>query len=99
MMTKKTARVKGDTFILCTFPFSYGGQALVLESGNSPGEIFANIGDHLDTERLSFCRVGYWVAPDSYDPSDVQPREVTTIFEIMPFETDALEDEDDDDVS
>ena len=89
-------KVEGDTFILCQF-IAFQGVPLVLESGNTVSEVLENIAEHLDEdgERLSFCRVGYWAAPDSDDPSDVVPCGVKTIFEIQPYCVDALEEDED----
>lgn len=90
-------RVDGDTFILCTFPLMWGGEPLVLDSNNSAEQVCAEIPRFLqeEDETISLCRVGFWV----YDEAEgmCRPQDVTTIFQIQPFDTDALDEELEDD--
>jgi hypothetical protein len=98
MAKTKAKRVPGDTFILCTFPLLGTVGPVVLESGDDLSRVCAEIPNHLecaeeDGERLSVCRVAYWIASPS-DPTDATPRGLKTIFECEPYDTDAIEDED-----
>ena len=88
--------VKGDTFILCTFPFMYGGRPLVLDSGNTLGQALENLADYADEdETLCLCRVNKWVM-DMADGEFI-PTKFTTVFQITAYDLDALHDEEDDD--
>ena len=90
-MAATRIRVKGDTFILCTFSFRYG--PCVLTSGNTAEEVMAEIPEWLNSEdNLSFCRVGHWSADKCND--DWRPHDLKTIFQITPYEVDALDEED-----
>lgn len=94
----KYKKVQGDTFILCTFGLSLvrspGCDVNVLDSNNNLSELCKSIPEHLEMEgdRLSVCRVGRWVAPES-DISDTRPLDLETIFEVEPYEIEAMEDE------
>jgi hypothetical protein len=84
--------VKGDTFILCTFSFHYG--PIVLESHPDAQELMKEIPNWLnDEDTLCFCRVGHWTVDEDGDPTDWTPRDIKTIFQITPYEINALDDD------
>ncbi len=89
----KLKRIAGDTFALCTFSLFGGGGPCVLSTSNSAAEVCKDIPEHLQMEDETVClvRVGHWVWSDG----EMSPRDLTTIFQITPFETDALDDEED----
>ncbi len=92
MTTKTIKRVKGDTFILCTFSFGYG--PMVCASGNSAEDLMKEIVEHIDDDdTLCLCRVGHWTVEADGDPTDFTPRDLKTICQITPFEIDALDEE------
>lgn len=96
-MITKLKRVAGDAFVLCTFPLMFRGSAFVLSSGNSAEEVCKDIPEYLQSEgdeTICFCRVGHWVFSES--DGEMTPRDLTTVFQITPYETEALDDDTED---
>lgn len=82
-----------DRFILATFPFSFKGKPLVLESSDDLAEVCRKIPDHLPSEdRLSICEVPdkKWLLDDSRHFRS-NPDQVVILFEVKHYNNPSVE--------
>jgi len=78
----KVKKFKGDRFVLCTFSLFGGGVPTVLEQSDDIQKLCATIPNYWE-EELSICEVvdSEWVTSHN-DPTDSNPVQVRTLFEV-----------------